>query len=291
MLYNTVTDIVLTWVCVAFTLNLGRLYWSRSASSSSSVTSILLLKRYAFWLVWLGLDEFWLGACLSNRAGRDFLSLPNTTVSQSFNHLSRQRLVNYSKTVTHNWRQCMTFWLIHPFKVCSRHGHKVTQKTYVITEKLCVVSGRKSVHPESRGLSLCVFRIIILFIFHAFRLHEHIVHIAGMWPKLKRKWKTMYCMSDFWCVRQTGGELPGQQLRKTLRFFHNLTMMLHDFTEREENESNLPSQWPEEFTQAHMVHKILALLIHSYFFVVQRIYQINFKTIDLWNKFYRCIEK
>lgn len=94
------TDFSLRWVCGEFTLNLGRLYWSRSASSSSSVTSILLLKRCAFWLAWLGLDELWLGACLSNRAGRDFLSLPNTTVSQSFSHLSRQRLVNCSKTDT-----------------------------------------------------------------------------------------------------------------------------------------------------------------------------------------------
>lgn len=83
-----------------FTLNLGRLYWSSSASSSSSVTSILLLKRFGFWLAWLGLNEFCKGACLSDRAGRDFLSLPNTTVSQSFNHLSRQRFVNYKEADT-----------------------------------------------------------------------------------------------------------------------------------------------------------------------------------------------
>lgn len=51
---------------------------------------------------------------------------------------------------------------------------------YIITEKLCVVSGRESVHPEPRHLSLCVFGIIVLFIFSAFRLGKHIVHTAGI---------------------------------------------------------------------------------------------------------------
>lgn len=60
---------------------------------------------------------------------------------------------------------------------------------YIITEQLCVVSGRESVHPESRGQSLLVFRIIILFIFCAFRLKKDIVHIAGMWQEFKKKVK------------------------------------------------------------------------------------------------------
>lgn len=51
---------------------------------------------------------------------------------------------------------------------------------YIITEKLCVVSGRESVHPEPRRLSLCVFGIIVLFIFSAFSLGKHIVHTAGI---------------------------------------------------------------------------------------------------------------
>lgn len=95
-----------------FTLNLGRLYWSSSASRISSVISTLLLKRFGFWLAWFGL-EFCPAACLSSLAGRDFLSLPNTTPSQSFNHLSKHRLVNYSRTENRQRQQRWSF-LRHP---------------------------------------------------------------------------------------------------------------------------------------------------------------------------------
>lgn len=64
--------------------------------------------------------------------------------------------------------------------------------TYIITEKLCVVSGRESVHPESRGSALYIIRIIVLFIFSAFRLGKHIVHT--MTQIQKEKLKTTYCM-------------------------------------------------------------------------------------------------
>ena len=100
----------------AFTLNLGRLCWSSSASSISSVISILVLKRIGFGLGWLGLNELSLGACFSDRTGRIFLSLPNTTVSQSFNHFSRQRLVNYKEIITHNWHQRGILWHISLLK-------------------------------------------------------------------------------------------------------------------------------------------------------------------------------
>ena len=54
-----------------------------------------------FWLPWLGLNECWWAAYLSGRTGRDFLSHPNTTVSQSSSHLSRQRLVNCNEKQSH----------------------------------------------------------------------------------------------------------------------------------------------------------------------------------------------
>lgn len=108
--------------------------------------------------------------------------------------------------------------------------------TYIITEKFCVVSGRESVHPESRGSALCVFRVIILFVFSAFRLSKHIVHTMKQIQKEKIKNHVLHIIRLLMCacVRETGGELPGQHLCETLRFLHNLLVTLHYFKEREE---------------------------------------------------------
>lgn len=94
--------------------------------------------------------------------------------------------------------------------------------TYVITQKLCVVPGRKSVHPETRGSALSVFRILILFIFS---LRQYIIHTATRSHKKTIK-KTLRMFTFLMCVGEKGGGLPGQQLREALRFLHNLLMTL-----------------------------------------------------------------
>lgn len=74
----------------------------------------------------------------------------------------------------------LSLQFFHLSAVCNR------VKAYIITEQLCVVSGRKSVDPESRRLSLCVFGIVILFVFCVFRLHKCVTHAAGKWPTSQR---------------------------------------------------------------------------------------------------------
>lgn len=71
------------------TLYLGLLCWSSSASSISSVSWTLVFHL-------LGCSLAWLRGGLAAGLGLAFLpalSLPNTTVSHSLSHLSRQRLV------------------------------------------------------------------------------------------------------------------------------------------------------------------------------------------------------
>lgn len=168
-------DEVALWqpkLCV-FTLNLGRLCWSSSASRISSVISTLLLKRFG--LAWLGLDEFCPPVLWSSLAGRDFLSLPNTTPSQSFNHLSKHRLVNYRKTDGGRISDGIILQL----------ERKRERKTHIVTEELSVVPGRKSVHPQPRDLRFCVWRILILLLFWTFRLHKLIIRAAKNGTQIK----------------------------------------------------------------------------------------------------------
>lgn len=128
-------------------------------------------------------------------------------------------------------------------------------KAYVIAEQLCVVSGRESVDPQSRRLSLCVLRIVILFVFGVVGLHKSVAHVAGMWPAQQTNSKNIIFAGQifFWAHlwEQMDNQLPGQKLCQAPWFLHNLTQPLQEFKMGENRSTSNNLQCAESFWTEH----------------------------------------